>query len=142
MAENDEADRPTSDAVGKVTEAFETVERARGHLYAFHQMTGSADLLFEDAAKMLRDAGHAEWADRIDEELVGLNVLPERWTFQVVEEYDDGYYRTTREFTRELREGLTGGRRHAQEQRMKDDRRTRGRPGHEAGPPSTPSAGS
>jgi hypothetical protein len=142
MAENHEVDGPTSDAVGKVTEAFETVERARGHLYAFHQMTGSADLMFEDAAKMLRDAGHADWADRIDEELIGLNVLPERWTFQVVEEYDDGYYRTTREFTREVREGLTGGRRHVQEQRMKDDRRTRGRPGHEAGPPSTPSAGS
>jgi hypothetical protein len=105
-------------------------------------MTGSADLLFEDAAKMLRHAGHADWADRIDEELIGLNVLPERWTFQVVEEYDDGYYRTTREFTREVRDGLTGGRRHVQEQRMKDDRRTRGRPGHEAGPPSTPSAGS
>ncbi|GLY38510.1 hypothetical protein Amsp01_045340 [Amycolatopsis sp. NBRC 101858] len=138
MAENDEVDRPTSDAVGKVTEAFETVERARGHLYAFHQMTGSADLLFEDAAKMLRDAGHAGWADRIDDELIGLNVLPERWTFQVVEEYDDGYYRTTRELTRQVREGLTGGRRHAQEQRMKDERRTRGRPGHEAGPPSTP----
>jgi hypothetical protein len=142
MPENHEVDRPTSDAVGKVTEAFETVERARSHLYAFHQMTGSADLLFEDAAKMLRDAGHAEWADRIDEELIGLNVLPDRWTFQVVEEYDDGYYRTTREFTREVRDGLTGGRRHVQEQQMKDDRRTRGRPGHEAGPPSTPPAGS
>lgn len=138
MAENHDVDKPTSDAVGKVTEAFETVERARGHLYAFHQLTGTADLLFEDAAKMLRDTGHADWADRIAEELIGLNVLADRWTFQVVEEYDDGYYATTRDFTREVREGLTGGRRHLQEQREKEDRRTPGRPGHEMGRPSTP----
>ena len=28
------------DAVGKATEALEYVERARGHLYAFHQLIG------------------------------------------------------------------------------------------------------
>ena len=31
-------------AVGRVTEALETIERARGHLYSFHQLTGRADL--------------------------------------------------------------------------------------------------
>src|SRR5918996_1195686 len=39
----------TVDAVGKATEALEYVERARGHLYAFHQLIGRADLLFEEA---------------------------------------------------------------------------------------------
>ena len=34
---------------GKATEALEYVERARGHLYAFHQLIGRADLLFEEA---------------------------------------------------------------------------------------------
>ena len=34
----------TVEAVGKLTEALETTERARGHLYSFHQLTGSADL--------------------------------------------------------------------------------------------------
>ncbi|GAB3149916.1 hypothetical protein GCM10027258_47150 [Amycolatopsis stemonae] len=140
MPENLDVDQPTADAVGKATEAFETIERARGHLYAFHQLTGTADLLFEDAMKMLRDAGHDDWADRIAEELIGLNVLPERWTFQVVEEYDDGYYGTTREFTRSLCEALVGGRRHLQEQRQKEARVTPGRPDHEMGHPSTPPA--
>jgi hypothetical protein len=31
-------------AVGKLTEALETIERARGHLYSFHQLTADADL--------------------------------------------------------------------------------------------------
>ncbi|MFI5590234.1 hypothetical protein ACIA5G_34670 [Amycolatopsis sp. NPDC051758] len=134
-------DAATLDAVGKVTEALETIERARGHLYSFHQLTGWADLTFGDAVKQLEQAGHAEWARRISEELVGLNVLPDRWTFQVVEEYDDGYYKTCRDLERELLADLTDGRRHLQEQQMKAERRTPGRPGHEAGPPSTPPAG-
>ena len=37
MANGDTSDDPeTVDAVGKATEALEYVERARGHLYAFH----------------------------------------------------------------------------------------------------------
>ncbi|WP_438860597.1 hypothetical protein [Amycolatopsis solani] len=139
MVENPDA--ATVDAVGKVTEALETVERARGHLYSFHQLTGSADLAFGDAVAQLRAAGHADWAERISEELIGLNVLPDRWTFQVVEEYDDGYYRECRDLVRSLLESLTGGRRHLQEQQMKADRRTPGRAGHEAGRPSTPPGG-
>lgn len=131
-------DPATADAVGKVTEALELVERARGHLYAFHQLTGHADLALGDGIEQLAKAGHREWAERLSAELVGLNVVPERWTFQVVEEYDDGYYKKFHDHTRELRGDLTGGRRHVQEERMKQDRRTPGRPGHEQGRPSTP----
>lgn len=138
----DNYDTATVEAVGKVTEALETIERARGHLYSFHQLTGSADLALGEAVEKLEKAGHGDWARRITEELIGLNVLPDRWTFQVVEEYDDGYYKTCRDFERTLLESLTDGRRHLHEQQMKDDRRTHGRPGHEAGAPSTPPAGS
>jgi hypothetical protein len=134
-------DAATVEAVGKVTEALETIERARGHLYSFHQLTGSADLALGEAAEQLEKAGHEEWARRISEELIGRNVLPDRWTFQVVEEYDDGYYHDHRALERALLESLTGGRRHLHEQQMKDERRTHGRPGHEAGGPSTPSPG-
>lgn len=139
MDENPDA--ATVEAVGKVTEALETIERARGHLYSFHQLTGSADLALGEAVEQLEKAGHADWARRISEELIGLNVLPDRWTFQVVEEYDDGYYKACRDLERDLLTSLTGGRRHLHEQQMKDDRRTHGRPGHEAGGPSTPPAG-
>ena len=34
----------TVDALGKLSEALEACERARGHLYEFHQLTGSADI--------------------------------------------------------------------------------------------------
>ncbi len=129
------ADDATVAAVGKVTEALETVERARGHLYSFHQLTGSADLALGEAVDGLRAAGHGELADRVENELIGLNVLDGRWTFQIVEEYDDGYYATFRAFERAARDELLEGRRHVFEAEMKETRRTHGRRGHEARPP-------
>ena len=124
----------TVEALGMLSEALETTERARGHLYAFHQLTGSADLRLGDAVGALRSAGHRTLADRVQAELVGRNVITERWTFQIVEDYDDGYWSLFRRFEREAREELAGGRRHLAEARMKEERRTHGRPGHEAGP--------
>ena len=127
-------DDATVAAVGKLSEALETVERARGRLYDFHQLTGSADLALGEAVDELRDAGHADLADRIETELVGRNVISGRWTFQVVEEYDDTYYSTFRSLEQEARDELVQGRRHLFEAEMKEDRRTPGRRHHEAAP--------
>ncbi|WP_409180423.1 hypothetical protein F9C11_28430 [Amycolatopsis sp. VS8301801F10] len=137
MPDSAQPDPATVAAAGKVSEALETVERARGHLYAFHQLTGSADLALDDAVRLLREAGHPAWADRISTELIGLNVLPDRWTFQVLEEYDDGYYRVFTTLERDMRAALTHGRRHLAEESMKRRRRTAGRAGHEQGAPTT-----
>ncbi|BAD58361.1 hypothetical protein [Nocardia farcinica] len=127
-------DDQTVEAAGKLSEALETIERARGHLYSFHQLTGGADFLLDEAVALLRDAGHPELADRIATELVGRNVLPGRWTFQIVEEYDEGYYALFRELDRAVREQLLGGRTHVFEAELKEARRTHGRAGHSAGP--------
>jgi hypothetical protein len=121
--------------LGKISEALEAVERARGHLYSLHQLIGGADAMLSEAAEIFDSAGHTEWAKRIREELIGLNVLDGRWTFQVVEEFDDGYWSTFRALEREAREDLAGGVRHIYEAEMKEDRRTSGRVGHEPEPP-------
>ena len=123
----------TIEGVGKLSEAFEYIERAKGHLYSFHQLLGRADLLVEEAAGLLREAGHADFADRLSRELVGRNVIDGRWTFQVVEEFDDVYYEFFRGIERESR-GLTGGVRHLHEARMKEQRQTRGLPAHTEDP--------
>ena len=121
-------------AVGRLSEALETVERARGHLYDFHQLIGHADHQLGEAVNALRAAGHADLAADIGADLLGRNVLPGRWTFQVVEEFDDGYWAAFRRWDAAAREGVLGGRRHVYEAEMKEARRTHGRPGHEARP--------
>jgi hypothetical protein len=127
-------ERATVDAVGRLTKGLEITEWARGHLYAFHQLTGEGNRHVEEAIPLLRDAGHGEWADRLERELLGRNVLDGRWTFQVVEEYDDGYWSLYRRLEREVRDDLTEGRRHLREATLKEEQRTPGEPGHEAEP--------
>jgi hypothetical protein len=128
----------TIDALGKLSEALEAAEVARGHLYQFHRLSGTADLAAGEAVELLREAGHEGVADRVERELVGRNVLPGRWTFQVVEEYDDGYYATFKEIERAARDELASGGRHLYEAQMKENRRTHGAPGHEATPADLP----
>jgi hypothetical protein len=130
----DGVDDATVEALGKLSEALEVVEHARGLLYGFHRLTGTADFTLGEAVDKLRDAGQNELADRIERELVGRNVLAGRWTFQVVEDYDDNYYSLFRELERDARDRLAGGRRHIFESELKEQRRTRGEPGHESRP--------
>jgi hypothetical protein len=104
-------------------------------LYGFHRMIGMADLAAGEAVQQLRAAGHSALADRIDEELIGRNVLEGRWTFQIVEDFDSGYYADFQRFESESREALAQGKRHLFEAEMKEQRRTQGRRHHEAQPP-------
>ncbi|MCZ7418276.1 hypothetical protein O7605_01875 [Verrucosispora sp. WMMA2121] len=127
-------DDSTVEALGELSKALETIHRVRGHLYSAHQLVGGADLTLDRVVELLRQAGHDEVADRVERELLGRNVLPGRWTFQIMEEFDDGYYAAFQEVERYARETLAGGRRHIYEAEMKERRRTHGMPGHEATP--------
>lgn len=130
----DGRDDPTIGAVGKVSEALETIERARGHLYSFHQLIGHADLQLGEAVDALRAAGHPDQADRLENEMVGRNIIDGRWSFQIVEEFDDLYWSEFRRHEQAVRDELQEGKRHVFEAEMKESRRTHGKPGHEATP--------
>ncbi|MFE3638249.1 hypothetical protein [Streptomyces cellostaticus] len=127
-------DDKTVEALGSLSKALETTERARGSLYDFHQLTGGADLELERAVTLLREAGHREWADRIETEMLGRNVIPGRWTFQIVEAYEQTYYRPFRDLERGAVDELADGRDHLYEAEMKEARRTVGHPDHTARP--------
>jgi hypothetical protein len=133
------ADEAAVRAAGKVSEALETAERARGHLYGFHQLTGRADLQLDAAVAELRGAGHFDLAQQLSSELIGRNVLPGRWSFQVVDDYDEGYYRCFQEMEALVRERLPAGRRHVCEAQLKEHRRTHGLPDHAATPAASDS---
>lgn len=130
----DGVDDATVEAVGKLTAALEVVEQARGMLYGVHRMTGRADNDLVEALDALEAAGHAELARRMRDDLFGQNVLSHRWTFQVVEDYDDHYWSRWRHWEQAARDELMEGRRHVYEAQLKERNRTHGRAGHEARP--------
>ena len=127
-------DDTTVEALGKLSEALEVAEHARGLLYGFHRLTGTSDLTLQEAVELFRKAGHTELADDLERDLVGRNVIADRWTFQIVEDYDANYWTTFRAFDERARTELSDGDRHVFEARMKQRERTQGHPQHEAGP--------
>jgi hypothetical protein len=118
---NDDDQRAVA-AAGAMTEALETIERARGHLYSFHQLVGEADLKLDEVLSGLRELGKTDLADALRRELVGRDVIPGHWTFQIMEAFDDGYYAVFRAQEQAIRDALTDGRRHVHEARMKAER--------------------
>jgi hypothetical protein len=124
----------TVEALGKLSAALDHVEDARGHLYAFHRLMGSAESTLEEATAMVRDAGHDDIADSLDRRVLGRNPLPGMWSFQMVEAFDDGFYAEAKGIQQRAIDELMDGRRHVFEAEMKELRRTRGREGHEATP--------
>ncbi|MBM7806297.1 hypothetical protein JOD57_002134 [Geodermatophilus bullaregiensis] len=127
-------DDTTVEGLGRLSEALETIEQARGQLYGFHQHSGKADLLLQDAVELFRKAGHTQLADDLERDLVGRNVIADRWTFQIVEDYDASYWSVFRAFDERARNELSDGDRHVHEARMKQRERSAGHPAHEAGP--------
>jgi len=123
----DGLDDATVEALGKLSEALEVIEVARGLLYQFHRMSGTADRTLQDALDGLRKAGHDALADEIDEVLVGRDVLPGLWTFQIVEGYDENYYRVFRDVEQEARRRVLSSPKHVYEAEMKhDEQQSRG----------------
>ncbi|MDI3385223.1 hypothetical protein QIS99_03170 [Streptomyces sp. B-S-A8] len=127
----------TVEALGVLSEALEIAERARGHLYAFHQMTGGADLAVGTAVELLRRAGHTAQADLVEREIVGRNVIPGHWTYQIVEAYNATYYRPFTRVEAQVRQELASGRAHLYEAEMKEARRARGCSARADGPEPT-----
>ena len=126
-------DDATVAALGKLSEALETVEHARGLLYGFHRLTGMADLALQDAVELFRNAGHTQLAEDLERELVGRNVIADRWTCQFGEDYDADFWSTVRAFDQRAREELADGDTHVYEARMKQRARPPGHPHHRAG---------
>lgn len=112
-------------ASGLMSEALERVERARGALYDLHQLIGGADGQLDEVIAALRQAGRAELADALQRELVGIDVLEGRWTYQVIEEFDGGFYARWKQWEERVRLETVGGRRHVHEAQMQQERRPR-----------------
>jgi len=106
-------------ALGKLSKALEVVEEARGLLYGFHRRSGTADLTLQEAVQALRDAGQDDTAQLVADVLIGRDVIPGCWTFQLVEQYDAQYWQPFRSVEAHVRQRLAGGTAHLYEAEMK-----------------------
>ncbi|MBZ6494257.1 hypothetical protein [Natrinema longum] len=108
-----------SDALHEVELGLEWVQRAQGSLLEFHHATGHGmDHLYR-AEELLRATGHDELADAVRTELLPHGVVDEdRWSYDVLENFQESLLAETRSLERRVRRELADGQRHVRERRQ------------------------
>jgi hypothetical protein len=98
---------------------IEHLHRGYGHLLAFHHAVGRGMNRFEDAREELRESGHDARADALRDDLLPAGVFDERWSYELVETFEDGFLPAAVEFESAVREELASGRRHVTERHQR-----------------------
>jgi hypothetical protein len=112
----DEMSETEIDALHHVELAVEWLRRAHGDLVAFHHEVGHAMDHLADAEDGLREAGRTELADELRNEYLPRGVLDDgRWSYDVLESYEDAFFDPLCAFEDETRDRLAAGRRHVAE---------------------------
>lgn len=94
---------------------LEHIHRGYGHLLAFHHQIGHAMDRFADARDRLRKANHDDFADRLRVDLLPAGVFGDRWTYELVEAFEDGFLAETVDFEQAVRDELADGADHVTE---------------------------
>ncbi len=106
-------------ALHSVELGVEWLHRAHGDLVRFHHQIGHAMDHLADAETEFREAGYDGLADAIRDEYLPRGVIDDnRWSYDVLETYEDGFLADLTAFETETRETVADGRRHVTERRQ------------------------
>jgi hypothetical protein len=106
----------------------EWLHRAHGNLVEFHHDTGHAMDHLAEAEAQLRACGHTDLADALREECLPRGVIDEdRWSYDVLESYQQGFLADLTAFEERARETVADGRRHVAERRQEHEWKRRAR---------------
>ena len=106
-------------ALHEVELGFEWFQRAQDHLLEFHHATGHGMDHLRDAETLLRSTGHDELANTIRNELLPHGVVDDdRWSYDVLENYQATLLAESRALERRVRRELADGERHVRERRQ------------------------
>jgi hypothetical protein len=106
---------------------IEHVQRAYGHLLAFHHQVGRGMDRFAAAESLLRETGHESLADDIRDEVLPAGVIDDMWSYELVEAFERGFLADTRRFERRARGSLADGVAHVAEREQQRAWRERAR---------------
>jgi hypothetical protein len=109
---------------------LEHVRRGYGALVTFHHQIGRGMDRFERARGRLREAGHDALADRLRDEVLPAGAVGDRWSYELVADFREGFLADATAIEGDAREALAGGGHHLTEQRQQ--RRWRERAAGEA----------
>ena len=124
------------EALHEVELGVERLHRANGHLVAFHHNTGRAMDHLAVAEDLLRECGRDELADELRDRHLPQGVIPSdggddpdagRWSYDVLECFQDGFLADVMAFDEAVHDQVTGGLRHAHERAQEREWKRRAR---------------
>jgi hypothetical protein len=117
------------EALHQMQVGVEHVGRARGRLLDFHHEIGDAFDHFEAARETLRAAGYDDLADELRDRHLPAGVIGDRWTFELVTNFEEGFYDEIATFAGDLREEVGDGEVHVRERDLQSEWRGRAESG-------------
>jgi hypothetical protein len=135
MANSEHSDRPDltaeeRDALHSIELGVEWLHRAHGNLVEFHHKTGHAMDHLAEAEEQLRACGHTDLADALRNEYLPCGVIDGgRWSYDVLESYQDGFLSALTAFEERARGEVADGQRHVTERRQEREWKRRARDG-------------
>lgn len=99
--------------------AIEGVYQGYGKLLDAHHTIGGAMDHWKDGTEMLREAGHDDIADKLDD-VRGVGVSGDSWTYELVQDARDEFVSPIDETHQEVREELADGVDHINERRQRN----------------------
>lgn len=119
---NDDAGEREREALHEVEMGMEWVHRAHGHLVSFHHAIGHAMDHFAAAEPLLIECGFDGLAATIRDDLLPRGVVDETtWSYEVIEQFQDGFLSDVEAFEAEAREEIVDGARHLAERAQQRD---------------------
>lgn len=114
-------------AIHDVEVGTEWLQRAHGHLLAFHHAVGHGMDRLDPAEQALRAEGHEALANDLRDDLLPRGVVDDSWSYGIVEAYQEGLLAEMIAFERRTREQVADGERHVNERRQRRRRRENAR---------------
>ncbi len=106
-------------ALHEVELALEWLQRAQGCLIEFHHATGHGMDHLAEAEELLTASGHDDLAAAIRRELLPHGVVDEdRWSYDVLENFQETLLAEATALETRVRGDLAGGERHVRERRQ------------------------
>jgi hypothetical protein len=94
---------------------LEHVHRGFGALVTFHHEIGRGMDRFDDARARLREAGHDDLADRLRDEVLPAGAVGDRWSYELVADFREGFLADATAIEVAARAALAGGEHHCTE---------------------------
>ena len=116
------------EALHEVELGLEWLQRTQGYLIEFHHAMGHGMDHLHQAESLLRECGRDELADDLRDELLPRGVVDhDRWSYDVLESFQETVLAETERYERRVRRELAGGCRHVAERAQEREWKARAR---------------